>query len=61
MMNYETFHEIIRGSVEYRIQGTVLTLTGYYTGKQVKLDLSRIDPDMFKELTEIDEDDGEDW
>ena len=61
MTNYETFREIIRGSVQYQIRGTVLTLKGYYTGKEVKIDLSRIDPDMFEELTEVENEDEEDW
>lgn len=60
-MNYKTFSEIINGSVRYEISGTVLTLTGYYTGKEVKIDLSKITPDMLEEIAAEPEDDEEEY
>lgn len=60
-MDYREFTEIIRGSKQYEFNGTVLTVTGYYTGKRVRIDLSMIDPDMLEEIiVEDDEDDEED-
>lgn len=53
---FETFAEILRGSKRYEIKGSVLTITGYYTGKEVKLDLSRLDEEVFNELLVTDED-----
>lgn len=60
-MDYETFLSIIHGSVRYEIDGTVLTLTGYYTGKEVKIDLSKITPDMLEEITAGPEENEEEW
>jgi len=60
-MDYETFLSIIHGSVRYEIDGTVLTLTGYYTGKEVKIDLSKITPDMLEEIAADPEENEEEW
>ena len=60
--DYRTFREIIGGSKQYEFSGTVLTVTGYYTGRRVRLDLSKITPEMLDEIL-ADEDDveGGDW
>lgn len=61
-MNYEDFRQIINGSVQYKIAGTVLELMGYYTGKLVKIDLAKIDPEMLEEIMADEEnEDEEDW
>ena len=60
-MDYETFLSIIHGSVQYQIDGTVLTLTGYYTGKEVKIDLAKITPDMLEEIAADPEETEEEW
>lgn len=58
---YEIFLSIIHGSVQYEIDGTVLTLTGYYTGKEVKIDLAKITPDMLEEITADPEENEEEY
>ena len=59
---YNRFRGIIAGSVQYEIRGTVLVLTGYYTGKRIKLDLARISPEMLDEiLADEDCEEGGDW
>ena len=55
-MEFKTLSDIINGSVQYQISGTVLTLTGYYTGKEVKIDLAKITPEMLEEITAEPED-----
>jgi len=45
--------EIVQGSKQYEFVGetySVLKLTGYYTGRRVKIDLSQIDEEMFEQL-----------
>lgn len=61
-MEYNTFLKIIRGSKAYEMDGTVLELTGYYTGKRVRIDLAKITEEMFEEIAEESdsEDDDED-
>lgn len=53
--------QIIHGSKQYEFHGPVLTVTGYYTGKKVKLDLSRLTEEMLEELILDDEEDDEDY
>lgn len=60
-MDYQTFLDIINGSIQYEIHGTVLTLIGYYTGKRVEIDLAKITPEMLEEITADPEDDEEEW
>lgn len=44
------------------INGTVLTVIGYYTGKRISLDLGKLDADMLEALTPDEEaDDGDIW
>lgn len=56
---YETFLQIIHGSVQYEIDNGVLTLTGYYTGNEVKIDLNKITPEMLEEIVADPEDECE--
>lgn len=56
---YELLQQIIHGSVRYEINGTVLTLTGYYTGKEVKIDLAKITPEMLDEIVADPENENE--
>ena len=58
-MDFSEVMQIIHGSKQYEFHGPVLTVTGYYTGKKVKLDLSRITEEMLEELTLDDEEDEE--
>lgn len=48
----------LRGSMRYEFEGTVLTLTQYYSGKSIRLDLGNITEEMLEEL--IVDDDEED-
>ena len=57
MMTVQDFNKIIRGSMSYEFEGTVLTVTGYFTGKRVSIDLGALDDEMFEQLVVEDEDD----
>lgn len=59
-MNNLEFSRLIQGSKEYRFEGSVLTIIGYYTGKRVSLDLSLLTEDMLEELMVPEDDDEED-
>ena len=54
---------IIRGSKSYEFNGPILTITSYYGGESVKLDLSLLNEEILDQLQyeEEDEDDEEDW
>lgn len=50
---FETFTRILGRSKEYEFDGlSVLVLRDYYTGDTVRLDLSRLTPEMFEEIIE---------
>lgn len=54
--------EIIRGSKQFSFNGTVLEITGYYTGKSIRLDLGTLTEEMLEELTpESEEGEEEEW
>jgi hypothetical protein len=57
-MDIKKVLEIMRGSKQYEFHGAVLTVTGYYTGERVKLDLSNLTEEMLDELAP-DDDSGE--
>ena len=59
-MNINEVMEIINGSKRYSIDGPILEITGYYTGKMIKLDLSKLTEEILEELAP-DEDCEEDW
>lgn len=58
-MGYSDFLEIIRGSKAYEMDGTLLELTGYYSGKRITIDLGAIDEEMFEALVCEPEDEEE--
>lgn len=60
-MDFSEVMQIIHGSKQYEFHGPILTVTGYYTGKEVKLDLSRLTEEMLEELILDDEEDDEDY
>lgn len=41
---------LLNGSMRYEFNGSILTITGYYSGDEVKLDLSRLSDEMLEEL-----------
>ena len=53
--------KIISGSKRYDFDGdTILTISDYYTGDAVRLDLSRLTEDILDELIVEDEDEEDD-
>ena len=60
MADLEKVLKILNGSVRYELHGGVLTLTGYYTGEEVKLDLNKLTEETLEELTPDEEEEEED-
>ena len=58
-MDFSEVMQIIHGSKRYEFHGSVLTVTGYYTGERVKLDLSNLTEEMLEELAPDEDDDRE--
>lgn len=54
-MDMFEFLKLINGSIRYEMDRGVLEITGYYTGKSVKLDLTRLNEEMLDELIVTDE------
>ena len=50
MRNLEKLHRILNASKRYEMNGSVLTLTHYYTGEEIKLDLSKLDEEVLEEI-----------
>jgi len=55
--NFRTFRRMLNGSIRYEIDHSELTITDYYTGESITIDLGAIDEEMFEELLVEDEDD----
>ena len=47
----EILQRILRNSKRYEMNGSVLTLTHYYTGEEIKLDLSQMSEEALEEMT----------
>lgn len=47
---YENAIKIINGSKVFSFDGPVLEIKSYHTGESIKLDLSKLTPEMFEEL-----------
>ena len=48
---YDNFKRILNRSKEYEFDGhTVLVIRDYYTGDEIRLDFSKITPEMFDEI-----------
>lgn len=59
-MTYNEFQQMLRESISYEMQGNgVLELTGYFSGKRVKIDLSMIDEETFEQIVVEDEQDDD--
>ena len=60
----QEFKKIIHGSISYEIKRGVLTITGYYSGERVIIDLEKITEEMLEEIQtteeELEEDEWED-
>ena len=59
MDNHELLNRILRSSKTYKFEGDVLTLTHYYTGESVKLDLSLLSPETVEAIIVTNEDSDE--
>lgn len=46
---------IINGSKQFSFNGSILEITGYYTGETIRLDLSLLDDEMLETLQAEDE------
>lgn len=60
-MDFLEVMEVLKGSKQYEFDGALLTVTGYYTGKQVRLDLSKLTEEMIEALTPEDDEEDEDY
>ena len=61
MIDINEFKSILRGSKRYEFEeDDRFVITGYYDGRRVALDLTRIDQEMLDELIIEDEDEDED-
>ena len=49
--NIENLKEIVNGSKEFKFDGSVLELIGYYTGKRVKIDMRAL-ADLLEDIDE---------
>lgn len=49
-IGYKQAKRILAGSKRYEFEDTVLSVTDYFTGDEVRLDLGRVDEDMYEEL-----------
>lgn len=59
--NFDDFVRLIHGSIKYEIRGGTLKITSYYTGNYVELNLDNIDPKMFEDLTNDEQNEEEYW
>lgn len=61
-MNYKDFMRVLRNSKRYEMDCYGhLTVTDYYTGEEIALDLTQMDEEMFEQLKVEDEEDDEQW
>lgn len=47
----EKLQTILRASKRYEMNGSILTITHYYTGEEIKLDLSKMSEEALEEMT----------
>lgn len=63
-MDYKKFMRVLKSSKRYEMdcEGHLI-ITDYYTGEEITLDLTQIDPEMFEQLKVEDdeEEDDEQW
>lgn len=57
-ISYTRARQILAGSKRYEFEDTVLSVTDYHFGDVVKLDLERVDKDMYEELMAEEMEDG---
>lgn len=54
-MTYKQFQRLLNQSKRYEMNGAILTITDYYSGEKINLDLSRIDEVMLNNLSMTDD------
>lgn len=62
MNNLNIFLDLLEGSKEYKMEGSLLTIRGWRTSKRITIDLSVLEeyPDVFEEMIyKEEEEDGE--
>lgn len=55
----EKLQNILRNSKRYEMNGSILTLTDYYTGESISLDLSQMSEESLEEMI-VEEEEEED-
>lgn len=60
MSNLEKLQRILRASKRYEMNGSILTLTHYYTGEEIKLDLSQMSEETLEDMV-VEEEEEEDY
>lgn len=60
MADLEKVLKLLNGSIRYEMDRGVLTVTGYYTGEEVRLDLNKLTAEMLEELQPDDDEEEED-
>lgn len=50
MENIELFRKILNNSKCYSMKGTELTISDYYTGESITIDLERIEEEVLEDL-----------
>ena len=55
-MDYSELTRLVNGSIEYRVEDSILTISSYYDRtKAIRIDLNKLTPELLEEL-EPDED-----
>lgn len=49
--NMEKLQRILRNSKRYEMDGSILTITDYYTGEAITLDLGQLSEETLEEIT----------
>lgn len=60
MLDLKEALEIIHGSKYFDFDGSVLTIRGYWSGKELKLDLGALDEEMLEQLQVEEDEEAED-
>lgn len=53
-MDFMKFQRLLNKSKSYTFEGSVLTITDYYTGEEVRLDLSMMDEENYNAMLQED-------
>lgn len=59
MDKFKMFQRIIRGSMRYEFEGTMLTVTDWHTGQSISIDLAELSRDAFEDIVDYDDDEDD--